>query len=123
VTSSPTSARRTSWRSRRDDGTLRPTRTIWVVPYDGGLYVRSINGPTAAWYRGTRIRHEGHVTAGGVDRDVTFVDVADDTALNDAVDAAYRQKYRRYAASIVDSIVSATARSTTIRLVPQPTDT
>lgn len=109
--------------SRRDDGRLRSSRTIWVAPHAGRLYVRSVNGPTAVWYRGTRGRHEGHITAGGVDRDVAFVDVADDPALNDAVDAAYREKYRRYAAAVVDSIVSPTARSTTMRLDPTPLGT
>lgn len=107
--------------SRRQDGTLRSARIIWVVPHDGGLYVRSVNGPAAAWYRGTRARHEGHVTVGGVDRDVAFTDAVDDTALNDALDAAYRDKYHRYSANTLDRITSPDARATTIELVPQPT--
>ena len=56
--------------------TLGSPRTIWVVPHGDDLYVRSVNGPTSAWYRGTRARHESHIQAGGVDRDVTFVDAA-----------------------------------------------
>ena len=40
---------------------------------------------------------------------------------NDQIDAAYRAKYHRYAASIINSIVSAAARSATIKLVPRPT--
>jgi hypothetical protein len=104
--------------SRRADGSLRPGRTIWAVEHDGELYVRSVNGPDAAWYRGTRTRHEGQVTAGGHADDVTFVDATDDTALNDAIDRAYRTKYRRYAANILDHIAGTQARSTTIRLVP-----
>ena len=62
------------------------------------------------------MHHEGHIRAGGVDRDVTFVDA--DLGLNDQIDAAYRSKHRRYAASIVNSIVSPAARSATIILVP-----
>jgi hypothetical protein len=38
--------------------------------------------------------------------------------LNDQIDAAYRTKYRRYAASVIDAIVSPQARATTLRLVP-----
>jgi hypothetical protein len=57
-----------------------------------------------------------HITAGGVDKDVAFVDA--DTALNDTLDAAYRAKYRRYSADPVDRITSDTARATTIQLVP-----
>lgn len=103
--------------SRRGDGTLRRSRTIWVIRDGDSLYVRSVNGPTAAWYRGTLDRHDGHVTVGGVDKDVTFVDA--DNALNDAIDGAYRTKYRRYAASILDNITSDQARATTIQLVPR----
>jgi hypothetical protein len=103
--------------STRRDGTLGSPRTIWVVPHGGGLYVRSVNGPTAAWFRGTQIRHEGHIQAGGVDRDVAFADA--DHSLDDDIDAAYRSKYRRYAKSITDSITSPGARSTTTRLLPR----
>lgn len=104
--------------SRRTDRSLRPGRIVWAVEHGGELYVRSVNGPDAAWYRGTRTRHEGRISAGGHERDVTFVDAADDTALNDAIDRAYRAKYRRYAANILDSITSPQARSTTIRVAP-----
>ena len=105
--------------SVRRDGTLRNPVTIWVVRHGDDLYVRSVNGRTAAWFRGTQVRHEGRIWAGGVEKDVTFVDAAPD--LNDQIDAAYRTKYRRYAASIISSIVSPEARSTTIKLVPRST--
>jgi hypothetical protein len=48
---------------------------------------------------------------------VTFVDADHDS--DDALDAAYRTKYRRYAARIIDSIVSSQARAATIKLVPR----
>ncbi len=105
--------------SLRRDGTLRNPVTIWVIRHGDDLYVRSVNGRTAAWFRGTQVRHEGHIQAGGVDKDVTFVDA--DPDLNDQIDAAYRTKYRRYAASIIRSIVSPEARSATIKLVPRST--
>lgn len=106
--------------SRRSDGTLRKPVTIWVVRLGDDLYVRSVNGRTAAWFRGTQVRHEGHIQAGGVGKDVTFVEESD-PGLNDQIDAAYRTKYRRYAESIISSIVSPKARSATIRLVPGST--
>ena len=104
--------------SLRRDGTLRNPVPIWVVRSGDDLYVRSVNGRTAAWFRGTQVRHEGHIRAGGIDRDVTFVE-ADDQAIGGALDAAYRTKYRRYAASIVDTVVSPQARSATLKLVPR----
>ncbi len=105
--------------SLRRDGTLRNPVTIWVVRLGDDLYVRSVNGRTAAWFRGARVRHEGRIQAGGVEKDVSFVDA--DPDLNDQIDAAYRTKYRRYAASIIRSIVSPEARSATIKLVPRAT--
>jgi hypothetical protein len=104
--------------SLRRDGTLRKPVTIWVVRLGNDLYVRSVNGRTGAWFRGTQVRHEGHMRAGGVAKDVTFVEEAA-PGLEDRIDAEYRNKYRRYAKSIVDSIVSPTARSATIKLTPR----
>ena len=40
--------------SRRRDGTLRTSRTIWVVSHGDRLYVRSVSGPTAVWNRVTQ---------------------------------------------------------------------
>ncbi|WP_406124394.1 DUF2255 family protein [Streptomyces sp. NBC_00989] len=103
--------------SRRPDGELGSRRTIWVVRVGDGIYVRSVNGPTSAWFRGTRARHEGRVEAGGVEKDVAFEDV--DGEINDAVDAAYRSKYGRYSANTIQRITSSTAGSTTMRLLPR----
>ncbi len=103
----------------RRDGTLRNPVTIWVVRHGDDLYVRSVNGRTAAWFRGAQVRHEGHIQAGGIDKDVTFVEA--DPDINDQIDAAYRTKYRRYAASIISHIVSSKARSATIKVVPRST--
>jgi hypothetical protein len=105
--------------SVRRDGTLRNPVTIWVVRHGDDLYVRSVNGRTAAWFRGVQVRHEGRIWAGGVEKDVTFVDASHD--INDDLDAAYRTKYRRYAASIIKAITSPEARAATIKLVPRST--
>ncbi len=103
--------------SLRSDGTLRAPTTIWVVRVGDDLYVRSVNGRTSGWFRGTQARHEGRIRAGGVEKDVTFVDVDGDVA--DRIDDAYRTKYRRYAASIVDHTLTAEARSATLELMPR----
>jgi hypothetical protein len=90
--------------------------TIWVVRHGDDLYVRSVNGRTASWFRGAQDRHEAHVHAGGVDKDVLLVETDD---MNDEIDAAYRTKYYRYAASIIDAITSPQARGATLKLVPR----
>ena len=106
--------------SLRNDGTLRRPVIIWVVRLGDDLYVRSVNGRTSAWFRGVQTRHEGHIQAGGVEKDVTFVEESTPD-INDQIDAAYRTKYRHYAASIIDHCVSPQARSATIKLVPRST--
>jgi hypothetical protein len=109
-----------SLRSRHSrDGTLRNPRTIWVVRVGDDVYVRSMNGRAADWFRGTQVRQEGRIWSGGVEKDVTFVDAAPD--LDDQIDAAYDTKYRRYGPSIISTIVSPEARSATIRLEPRST--
>ena len=102
--------------SARRDGTLRSPVTIWVARHGDDLYVRPVNGRTASWFRGAQARHEGRIRAGGVDKDVRLVETADS---NDEIDAAYRRKYRRYAPSIVESVVTQKARDATLKLVPR----
>jgi hypothetical protein len=107
--------------SLRGDGTLRKPVTIWVVRHGDDLFVRSVKGSSGHWFRGTQERHEGRIRARGVQQDVTFVDAGHDT--DDEVDAAYRAKYRRYAGSILNSVLTPEARSTTIKLVPRTAGT
>jgi hypothetical protein len=103
--------------TRRPDGTLRNPVTIWVVRHGDDLYVRSYRGPGGSWYRNARQRRDGHIQAGGVEKDVTFADADDD--LDDQIDAAYRTKYHRYSGSYVGPMISPQARATTTKLVPR----
>ena len=91
--------------SLRQDGTLRNPVTIWVVRVGAGLYVRAYKGRSGPWFRGVLTRHAGHIRSGGVDKEVSFVEVSD-PAMNDQVDAAYRSKYGHYEAEYVDPMVA-----------------
>lgn len=102
----------------RADGALRKPVIIWVVRAGDDLYVRSYKGPAARWYQGTRARHAGRIRAGGVEKDVDFVDEAD-PAVNDQVDAAYLAKYGH--TPYAQPMLALEVRLTTIKLTPRPT--
>jgi len=106
--------------SLRGDGTLRKPTIIWVVRHGDDLYVRSVRGRGSDWFRGTQTRREGHIEAGGVSKDVSFEDADANQSITNQIDAAYRTKYHRYAANIINSVLSSEAQSATIKLVPRP---
>jgi hypothetical protein len=101
----------------RRDGRLRRPVPVWVVRLGDDLYVRSVNGRSASWFRAAQACHEGRIRVAGVEQDVTFVEIDD---RNDEIDDAYRAKYGRYP-SIVPHIVNAQARAATLKLVPRST--
>jgi hypothetical protein len=107
--------------TRVGDGALRAARIVWIVRHDDAVYVRSVNGTTAAWYRGVQTRHAGELIAGRLRRDVAFVEAGEhaggDSRLDNALDAAYRDKYGR-SSSAVARITANVARATTLRLDP-----
>ena len=100
----------------RRDGSLRTPVIVWVVRVGDDLYTRSVNGPDATWFRGTRATHHGQLGAGSTLIDVDFVDAVGDA--DDEIDAAYQRKYGRYPGPVA-SITSPVARATTLKLVPR----
>ena len=105
----------------RRDRTPRKPVTVWIVRHGDDLFVRSVRGRSGHWFRSTQERHEGRIRAGGVQQDVAFVDAGRD--IDADVDAAYMAKYRRYAGSILNSVLTPQARSTTIKLEPRSRST
>ena len=102
--------------ARQPDGTLRPYVTIWVVRVGDDLYVRSYHGREGAWFRSVLRRPEGHIRAGGVERDVTFAESGDVGRV--AIDQAYQAKYAsRYARKFIDPMVSPGVAAATLRLI------
>lgn len=100
---------------RRPDGELRSYTTMWVVRVGDDLYVRSAGGPDRPWYRHARTSSTGRLRAGGIERDVTFVDA--DPDIHDAVDSAYHAKYDRFGPGPVSHVTGPDAHPVTIRLV------
>src|ERR671928_228625 len=65
----------------RGDGGRGRAVPVWVVRVGDELYVRSWRGDDGAWYRAATSHRRGHVSSGGVERNVQFADV--DDAVND----------------------------------------
>ena len=103
--------------SSRPDGSLRPWVRIWFVAVSDGLYVRSAYGPENGWYRRAKASGTGRIKVKGLERDVAFE--TPDTSLNEAVTDAYRDKYARYPAKIVATVVNDDAVRSTLRVVPR----
>lgn len=101
----------------RPDGTLRPPVTIWVVRTGDNLYVRSAHGRGNGWFRHALAEPRGRIKAGGIKKDVTFVEPFDD--VHSALDAAYRAKYANQPPAYVAPVTDATSAAATFRLDPR----
>jgi hypothetical protein len=99
---------------RRADDTLHKLVIIWQVRVGDDIYVRSVNGPEAAWYRGTQTRGEGRIESDGISQDVVFTR---DATRDAEIDAAY---FAKYGTGVdVQAITNAIATSTTLRVDPR----
>jgi hypothetical protein len=105
--------------SLRNDGTLRQPVIIWVVRVNDDIYIRCVNGRLGAWFRGVQTRYEGHISAGGVEKDVAFVEETDPDT-NAQIDEAYLTKYRRYP-QWVAPMVTPEVKAATLKVLPRAT--
>jgi hypothetical protein len=100
----------------REDGVAYGTPTwIWSVVVDDGLYVRGYNGQQSRWYQAAIRQKAGRIRAAGMTKEVTFEPV--DGPMNDRIDDAYRAKYAD--SPYLKPMISAGARSATVRVLPQ----
>jgi hypothetical protein len=103
----------------RDDGKSHGTPTwIWSVAVEGELYVRAYNGQESRWYQAALRQNAGRVTAAGMTKEVTFERI--EGLISDRIDNAYRMKYRGN--PYLNSMISARARSATIKIAPRQAD-
>lgn len=103
----------------RDDGKSYGTPTwIWSVAVEGELYVRAYNGQESRWYQAALRQNAGRVTAAGMTKEVTFERI--EGLIGDRIDNAYRIKYRGN--PYLNSMISARARSATIKITPRQAD-
>lgn len=102
----------------RDDGKTHGTPTwIWCVEVQGELYVRGYNGTASRWYQAAVQQRAGRISAAGSVIDVSFEPVSG--GINDAIDEAYKAKYRTSA--YLRPMIGHRARAATIKVVPRDT--
>lgn len=100
--------------TQRQDGSLRRPRIIWVVALSDRLFIRSVNGRDADWFRWAIATGTGQLEASGTAYDVTFTEAQEGDL--DAVDAAYQGKYGRRYASIVRDLCRPVPRAATLQV-------
>ena len=100
----------------REDGKTYGTPTwVWSVAVDGDLYARAYNGKRSSWYRAAVREGAGRITAAGMTKEVSFEPV--EGAINDAIDDAYREKYKR--SKWLEPMVSKKVRGATVKISPR----
>ena len=101
------------YRANGEPGT--PT-WIWEVNVDGRLFVRAYSGTYSSWYQAAIAQQSGEIHAIGQIFKVRFAP-GHDAALNEKIDAAYREKYAssRYMAHMIGNA----ARAATVEILPQ----
>jgi len=87
---------------------------IWVAEHDGAIYIRSVNGPDARWYREATAPGAGPAAVHVDGRRVPVrLERASDPASIEACSQGLRAKYRRsysLQSMLVDGVLDTTLR-------------
>ncbi|GCF94860.1 hypothetical protein NRIC_27510 [Enterococcus florum] len=97
------------------NGMIHESLWIWIVQAGNELYARGYSGTKARWYQAAKREGRGHITVGGVEKDVRF-EFPDDPETIDLVDEGYRKKYAD--SPRLEPVIRSQAREATVRLVP-----
>ena len=97
----------------RSDGSLRPFVVSGHVRLGDDVLVRSLNGPTGAWYRGAVASGRGEVDVDGQRVAVAFVA---DRGREDEFDDALRARYGNDSGA--RQMTRSPAREATLRVIP-----
>ncbi len=97
------------------DGTMHKPTWVWIFQAGDDLYSRSAAGVEGRWYSAAKAAGHGHLSVGGVEKDVTFEFPTDDET-NDAVDEGIRLKYA--GSPYVEGMCKAKQRAATVKFIP-----
>lgn len=103
--------------TRRDSKSPLHRTTIWIVPTENGVYVRSVKGKKGRWYQ--EAVANPHVTIRVGERKVAVrAEPEPSAAVISEVSAAYRQKYGERWPSETEPMLRPSVLPTTLRLAP-----
>ena len=100
--------------TRAADGTVHRT-IIWIVERDGQLYIRSVNGPEARWFREATTDTSIALLVDGRRYEANVVPATDPASI-EACSAGLRAKYK--ADYSLASMLKEDILPTTLRVVP-----
>jgi len=102
----------------REDAVTYGTPTwIWSVAVGDALYARAYNGTDSRWYKAALKQKAGRIMAAGLTMEVGFEPV--ERSEKDAIDDAYRAKYRE--SPYLKPMISDRASAATVRIMPRDT--
>jgi hypothetical protein len=87
---------------------------IFCVAVDDALYVRPYSGKNSRWYQEAMRQKVGRIIVAHMTKEVTFESV--EGPINDHIDQACRAKYPD--SPYLSSMISARARSATVKVMP-----
>lgn len=100
------------------DGSMHKPTWIWIVQVGDSVYTRAYNGFDSKWYTAAKAAGHGHITVGGVEKDVIF-EFPSDSGTIEIVDEGYKSKYRHYEGSYLDMMLESQARDASVKLLPE----
>ena len=104
------------------DGDRTHRTIIWIVTAGDQVYVRSVNGATARWYREAIAHPDVVLHADGDDIPATAV-LANDAGSVQLVSDALRSKYGKRSRGSTDMMIQPHNLETTLRLEPPRPET
>ena len=103
--------------TRRDQRSSLHRTTIWIVPTEKGVYVRSVY-VKGRWYQEALANRRVTIRAGGK-KVAARIQRVDDSSVIRTINAAAREKYGEQWPKDANSFVRLSRQHTTLRLIPQ----
>ncbi|KAF1298593.1 hypothetical protein BAU15_10710 [Enterococcus sp. JM4C] len=97
------------------DGNMHAPAWIWIAEADGRLFARGYSGQSARWYQSAKREGRGHLSVGGIEKEV-HIRIVQDESLNEAIDKGYEKKYA--GSAYLAHMIGQLAKSATVEFIP-----